>query len=337
MITYNNLFYKIYSFENLLLAFKKARRNKTNRNEVIKYQMNLEENIIDLQNQLIWKEYEQSRYNEFRIYEPKERIILALPFKDRVLQHALINVIEPIYEKTFVHDSYACRANKGVIAAVLRLDDFQERHPKDSYFLKADIRKFFYSIDHATLKRIIRKKISCVDTLQLIDLIIDTTDDPGIPIGNLTSQLFANIYLNELDYFCKHMLKAKHYIRYMDDFIILSDDKNYLTKCFKEIEHFLGDRLKLSLNSKSYIEKTSKGIDFLGYRHWKNFRLLRKSNMKRNIKKFKMFMREHSKGLKSENEIKDSYQSFLGHLKWCNADSVKLKIETIIGELLCTD
>jgi hypothetical protein len=299
--------------------------------------INFEENIIDLQNCLMWKSYEQSRYHEFKVYEPKERIIFALPFRDRVLQHALINIIEPIFEKSFIYDNYACRTNKGTIAAILKLEEFLGDHTKGSYFLKADIKKYFYSIDHDILKRIIRRKISCADTLKLIYLIIDTTDGPGIPIGNLTSQLFANIYLNELDQFCKHTLKAKHYIRYMDDFIILSEDRDYLRMCFAEIENFVNTELRLSLNSKSYIEKISKGIDFLGYRHWKNFRLLRKSNMKKNVKKFKMFMREYNTGNMGIEDIRASYQSFLGHLRWCNADKLKTKIETILGEKVCTN
>lgn len=329
MVTVNNIYPGIYNFENLLAAFYKARKNKLDKADVLKYQLNLEENLIDLQNHLIYKSYEQGRYKEFKIYEPKERMVLALPFRDRVAQHALMNVIDPIFEKGFVYDSYACRKNKGTVAGVIRLQKFLNKYD-GGYFLKGDIKKYFYSIDHEVLKKLVRRKISCKNTLWLIDKIIDTTENPGLPIGNLTSQLFANIYLNELDKFCKHQLRAKHYMRYMDDFLILHKDKAYLKKCFAEIKEFLNVELRLQLNKKSYVENLSKGINFLGYRSWHYNRLMRKRNIKRNKKKFRKLMKLYKANLIEEEFIRCRYMSFLGHCKWANSKKVIKSINKIL-------
>jgi len=236
---YKNLYTRIYDFENLHAAYLKACRGKRYSADVLKFTARLEENLIDLQNHLIWKTYKPSPYRYFTVYEPKERLIAALPFRDRVLHHALCNIIEPIFERSMIYDSYACRAGQGVLAGVNRTTKFLRRARRKwgrIYCLKGDIAKFFPSIDHEILKKIIGRRIACKDTLDLIDIIIDSSESPrGLPIGNLTSQLWANAYLNELDHFCKETLRIELYIRYMDDFVIFRPDKQLLQTTLREI------------------------------------------------------------------------------------------------------
>lgn len=273
--------------------------------------------------------YHTGKYKHFTIYEPKERQIAALSFEDRVVQHAIYNIIEPIFEKSFIYDSYACRKGFGVISGSLRATKFR-RAAVDSfknqqiYCLKGDVRKYFYSIDHLVLKKLIRKKIKCKDTLKLLDEIIDSSGDlVGIPIGNLTSQLFANIYLNELDHYVKEVLKLKYYIRYMDDFIILHPDKKYLEEILIKIRQYLVSELKLNLNSKTQIFLVNRrAIDFLGYVVFYDYRLLRKGNVKRTKRKFKKFQKLYYNYAINLNNIRPSIVSWLGHVKW--ADSFQL-------------
>ena len=188
--TYSNLYPQIYDFDNIHRAYLKARRGKRYKTDVLKFSGRLEEALIDIQNHLIWKSYQPGPYKLFTIHEPKERIIAALPFRDRVVHHALCNVIEPIFERPMIYDSHACRRGMGVLSGVTRTTKFLRaacRRWEKVYCLKADIKKFFPSIDHAVLKRLIRKRISCPDTLSLIDIIIDSNgSDRGLPIGNLT-------------------------------------------------------------------------------------------------------------------------------------------------------
>jgi retron-type reverse transcriptase len=308
----------------------KARKNKRYKKEVLEFSANLEENLIELHNELIWQSYKPGRYREFYVYDPKIRLILSLPFKDRVIHQALCNVIDPIFERTFIADSFACRKGKGTLAGVKRNEDFLlnelSKHKK-VYCLKMDIRKYFYSIDHEALKKLIRKKIRCKRTLGLIDVIIDSTGSPGIPVGNLTSQLFANIYLNQIDHFIKEELKAKHYVRYMDDMIILNGNKAQLWQLLNEVRQHL-KTLHLELNEKTAVFNSTKGIDFLGYRQFHCNRILRKRVMIRNYKKFNKFIKSSI----SITKINKSLQSLFGQCKHCNSKTVLLKIKNIIGE-----
>lgn len=336
MKTYSGLYPQIYDFDNIHLAYLKARRSKRYKQEILRFSANLEENLIDIQNRLIWKMYRPSRYKYFTIYEPKQRLIAALPFMDRVVHHALCNLIEPIFEKSMIHDSYACRRGQGVLAGVLRTNRFI----RDAgsrwgrvYCLKADITKFFPSIDHEILKRILRRRIACPDTLVLIDTIIDSTEtDQGIPIGSLTSQLWANVYLNELDHFIKETLLIRYYIRYMDDFIIFHHDKHRLRVILEEIIGFLDGALRLTLNSKTQIFPIQpRCVDFLGYRIWPGHRLLRKANVRRVRRKFQKQARLYSQGLRSLETIRPGIASWLGHAK--HADTWRLR-RRIFDELV---
>jgi RNA-directed DNA polymerase len=331
MKTYSNLYPLIYNFENLYQAYLKARRAKRYQEEVLKFTANLEENLITIQNEILHHVYRTGRYRTFYVHDPKTRLVAALPFKDRIVQHALCSVIEPLFEKGFIFDSYACRKYKGTHAGADRVTEFlksaQKRWGK-VYCLKADITQYFPSVNHQILKPIIQRKIACPDTLQLINEIIDSGGDGnscprGLPIGNLTSQLWANVYLDQLDHFVKETLREKYYVRYMDDFVILKGDKQYLLEVKREIEGFLTDKLDLQLNGKTGIWPINQGIDFLGYRIWPHYRLLRKRSTKRIRRALKHFQKEYPEGHITLDRINATVQSWLGHAR--HADSYRFR------------
>ena len=269
----------------------------------------------------------------FYVYEPKKRMILSLPFKDRVVQHAICNIIEPIFDKRFIYDSYACRGDKGIHRGSARLTQFlrRARNKWDNkvYCLKCDIKQYFPNINHNILSDIIGQTIRCSDTLELLDGIIcshNSIEGKSIPIGNLTSQLFANVYLNELDYYMKQHLKIKLYIRYVDDFIVLDDDKKTLGELKNNVEVFLKKKLCLALNHKSGIAPVDRGVDFLGYRTWADYKIIRK----RSIRNIRRAMRKLKKDGKTHGEIKKTLASWFGYCQ--HADTYKLR-KKIIGEI----
>lgn len=339
--TYTNLYPRIYDFENLELAYMKARRSKRFQEEVLKFSFNLESNLIQIQNELIYKTFRTGQYRYFWVNDPKKRLVAALPFKDRVVQHALCNVIEPLFDERFIYDSYACRVGRGIHAGADRVTHFLQvaQHKWDRvYCLKADISQYFPSINHAILKAIIRKRIACPDTLWLINEIIDSGGDGsdcprGLPIGNLTSQLWANVYLDQLDHFVKEVLREPYYVRYMDDFVILGGDKGHLWQVKREIEGFLADKLDLRLNGKTGIWPISQGIDFLGYRIWPTHRLVRKSSIRRMKRKLKAFQRKYREGKIDLEKINATIQSWLGHVS--HADSYNLR-NKLLGSFVLT-
>jgi RNA-directed DNA polymerase len=329
--TYKNLYPQICEFDNVHLAYMKARRAKRFKHEVLAFSKNLEENLINIQNHLIWKTYKPSPYKFFTIYEPKERLIAALPFTDRVVHHALCNIIEPIFERSMIHDSYACRCGQGVLSGVLRTTQFlRDAHKRWGrvYCLKGDVKKYFPSVHHETLKQIIRKRIACPDTLNLIDTIIDSTGDPrGLPIGSLTSQLWANVYLNELDHHLKDVFQVQYYIRYMDDFVVFHNNKCYLRDLLGEITEYLADPLRLTLNGKTQIFPIRpRSVDFLGYRIWPEYRLLRKGNLRRTRRKLKKLARLYAIGQISLVDIQPSIVSWIGHAQHADSWRVRNKI-----------
>lgn len=327
-------FEHIYSFENILNAAYQCRRGKTKANATLAFFNHLEENVIQIQNELMWNMYEMSPYHHFYVFEPKRRLISAPHFKDRVVHRAIYNVIEPLFDQQYIHDSYACRRNKGAHKGADRAQLFIKRveqsHGK-AYALKADISRYFSSIDHHILKSLLNAKIQCERTKALLFYIIDNSPSDalgvGIPLGNLTSQTFANIYLNELDRFVKHALKAKHYVRYMDDFVIIHHDKRQLHEWRQQIERYLNKSLRLKTNSKTQVFpiSTSNGrsLDFLGYRIYSSHRLLRKCSVKRIKAKLKQFHKGFSAGSKSLCEINQSIQSWLGHASHANTHNLK--------------
>lgn len=292
-----NLYDQKLTFDKLLEAHKRAKKNKTYKKDVIHYELNLENNIINLLRTLQKQNYHLGNYYKFKIYEPKERIIQALPYKDRIVHQWYVEeFIKPYIVPRFINTSFACLTNKGTHKAVQEVQK-QMRIFKKNYgnfwILKCDIKKFFYSINPKILYKIMQKYISDVKLLNLTKLLIfnESEDDSnlGVPIGNYTSQFFANIYLNELDQYIKRVLKVKYYTRYMDDFILLLETKEQCITLKKSIEIFLQKNLKLELNNKSRYYPYKMGVNFCGYRIFTTHRLLRtssKKKIKKSIKKW---------------------------------------------------
>lgn len=309
----------------MFLAWQEFKKGKTKRKDVLELEFNLEDNIFQLYQELTNKTYKHSRYTSFYIQDPKLRHIHKAKIEDRIVHHLISKYLNNIYDKTFIYDSYSCRLNKGTHKAVNRLKQFSLKSSKNNrinfYCLKCDIKRFFDSVNHNILIEILRQKIKDGDILNLIKKIInsfETEKNKGIPLGNLTSQYFANIYLNELDQFIKHKLKVKHYIRYTDDFVILDKNKEFLEKLIVPINNFLKNKLKLYLHpDKIIIRKYNQGIDFLGYVTLPYYRVLRTKTKRR------MFRRINNKNL----------QSYLGVLKHCNGYKAFKQIISILYEV----
>lgn len=335
MKRHGNLFEKIVTFDNLELAYRKVIRGKRYRPAALRFYANLEENLIQLQNELIWGMYETRPYRTFTIHEPKERTIYAAAFRDRVVHHAIMNVVEPIWDGLFSADSYACRSGMGTHAGVAKLDRMLQSATAKwgkVYCLKGDVAKFFPSINHHILMAIIRRKIKCAKTLDLIEKIVFTNGDRSdpdshdLPIGNLVSQWGANLYLNELDQFAKHHLKARYYIRYMDDFVILHHDKRQLLDWQRKIAAFVQSNLALKLNNKTGVFPASQGIDFLGYRTWLDRRLLRKSSSRRMVKRLKKLRALFATGKVNLKRVASSVTSWLAHCDYCSSWRVRARV-----------
>jgi len=335
MRSYGELYPRIYDFENLYGAYLKARRGHRRDPEVLVFANNLESELIGLQNDLIWKTYRTGTYRRFYVNDPKTRLVAALPFRDRVLQHSLCGVIGPLFERKFIYDSYACRIGKGTHAGAGRVTEFLRRAARiwpRPYCLKCDVRQYFPSIRHGPLLEIIKRTVACPDTLDLIREIVGSWVDPaepdpkGLPIGNLTSQLWANVYLDQMDHFVKEILRARFFVRYMDDFVILHGDKAELWHMKKEIELFLADKLGLTLNDKTGVFPISQGVDFLGYRIFTDHRLLRKRSIKRIKRTMKRFQYLFSEGLIDAGRINTTVHSWLGHAKHADSYSFRTKL-----------
>jgi len=317
-----NLFQEVCKYENLYNAYLKARRGKNGVAEVLKFTYNLEEELLKLQHELKNQTYKTGKYRHFIIFEPKERKISALPFRDRIVHHAVCSVIEPVFEKKFIYDSYACRKGKGTHAGANRLQKIFRRSGNNYYVLKCDVSKYFPSVNHEILKQIIREKIADKRLLHLLDNIIDSAEK-GIPIGNLTSQLFANIYLNKLDEYIKYELRIKHYIRYMDDFVILHESKQYLHEVKEKINLFFAS-MKLTLHpKKANIFPITLGVDFLGYRIFNSHRLVRKSTVKRFLKNTKTKLRKYDSSVIEFDKLMESFNSWESYMSHANSYALK--------------
>jgi retron-type reverse transcriptase len=298
----------VYDFANLYDAYLKARKQKRYRGEVLQFSYNIEQGLLTLQQELKEKTYTVGKYRPFIIYEPKKRQIVALPFRDRIVQHALNNIIEPLFDRRMISDSFACRVGKGTHAVAKRVSYFMGK-PSNIYYLKLDVKSFFASIDRNILKAIVGNIIEDKDILWLIDVIFDSSPVPGMPIGNLTSQLFANVYLHELDHHCKNVLGVHYYVRYMDDVLILSHSKSYLQAILASITDFVSTHLALELNHKTGIGKCKDGIEFVGYRIWRNLRLIKKQSLTRMKKK----VRAWKSGKIQDTKFMASLGSWMGH------------------------
>ncbi|MCX6742493.1 MAG: reverse transcriptase/maturase family protein [Candidatus Pacearchaeota archaeon] len=337
MKTHKNLFQKVCKFENLYNAYLKARKGKNNTAEVIKFTYNLEDELLKLQHELRSQTYKTGKYRHFTIFEPKERRISALPFRDRIVHHAICNVIESLFDKTFIYDSYACRKGKGTHAGADRIQKFIRKANSNSYVLKCDISKYFPSVNHEILKQIIREKISDNELLQLLDQIVDSPNQEnsdemqeaqnfehkGLPIGNLTSQLFANMYLDKLDKYVKYILGIKYYIRYMDDFVIMHKSKASLHELKEKVILFLVSMRLIMHPKKVDIFPVSLGIDFLGYRTFSNYRLVRKSTIKRFLKGVKIKLKKYDTEIISFDKLMESFNSWEAYMDY--GDSYNLQ------------
>lgn len=323
MKRYNNLFDKIVSLDNLYEADKRARRQKSHRPEVMLFDKNKDKLLLDLQRKLINGEYETSEYYVFKIYEPKEREIFKLPYyPDRIVHHAIMNIMEPIWVSAFVKGTYSCIRKRGIHKALKDVKFALKDEVNTQYCLKLDIRKFYPSIDHDILKIIVRKKIKDKRLLNLLDEIIESAQ--GVPIGNYLSQFFANLYLTYLDHWIKEQKKVRYYFRYLDDIVILGRDKQELRNLLYDIQNYLNNKLKLSFKDNWQIFKVdSRGIDFVGYRVFHTHTLLRKRIKKKFCKKI-------NKLNKKQNLDKDTYKqkicSYIGWIKYCNGRNLLNKM-----------
>jgi retron-type reverse transcriptase len=343
MKTYTNLYASICSFENLLAAAKKAQKGKRFQENVGRFNVNLENELVRLQGELLEKTYQPGGYRSFLIYEPKERMISAAPYRDRVVHHALCNVIAPLFERTFIYDSYANRVGKGTHRAILR---YQEFCRKNKFALKCDVKKFFPSIDLEILKTEIRRTIACPDTLWLINRIIDGSNEQepvieyfpgddlftpferrkGLPIGNLTSQFFANVYLNRFDHFVKEKLRCKFYLRYVDDAVALENDKDWLWEVKREMEGYL-EPFRLRLHEhKCQVRRTDQGVTFLGFRVFPEFRLLKRENVVRARRRLRRLQAQYATGELSLDEVTRSVHGWLGHAGFGDTYRLREKI-----------
>jgi RNA-directed DNA polymerase len=318
----HNIFERIISLENLFSAWHEFKRGKTKKFEVEEFGLNIEDNIFQLHFELKNKTYTHSAYTSFYVNDPKLRHIHKASIRDRVLHHAVFRVLYPIFDKHFIYDSYSCRVRKGTHRAVNRLKKFlAQASGNDSrliYTLKCDVKKFFDSIDQNILLEIICQRIHNEHAIQILCKIIgsfEKSPNIGLPLGNVTSQLFANIYLNELDQFVKHRLKEKYYLRYCDDFIILGHNPETLKETTKQVDNFLQTHLKLYLHpNKIIIRKYRQGIDFLGYVILPHHRALRTKTKLRILKKI------------NEGVNEFSVQSYFGVLSHCSGHKIKQKI-----------
>lgn len=346
MKTYRNLYPSVYDFENLYQAYVAARRGKRLRVEVERFAFRVEDNLFRLQTELRDQTYQPGGYRHFYIYEPKKRKISAAPFRDRVVHHALVNVIEPIWERRFIHDSYACRVGKGTHKALDRCTEFVRKH---RYVLQCDIAKFFPTIDHAVLKTLLSRTIADQRMLWLCEQIIDSgagvldseravhwfaEDDmfaplrpQGLPIGNLTSQFWANVYLHELDQFIKRELKCRSYVRYADDFLLFGDDKATLHQWHAELRAYAAERLRLHIHTeKTQVYPTRTGVPFLGFRHFGTHRRLKRDNVVRFRRRLRAMQADYAAGKACANNIGVRVQCWCAHASHGNTYRVRHQI-----------
>ena len=357
MKRYGNLFDNVIDYDNLVAAERKAGVKKGSRKSIIFIRNDVHKHLKILHNDLIFGTYKNSKYNIYHIYEPKLRIIYTLPyFPDRIVHHAIMNILEQIWDKQFIYDSYACRKGKGQHKGVIRCMQFVRKY---KYCLKCDISQFYISIDHDVLKQILRRKIKDERLLKLLDMIIDSVSSrdtnikylsempdaedvrkslkkllrykyefpdvcAGLPIGNYLSQWFGNLYLNEFDEYVKYKLKCKAYLRYCDDFIIFGNDKSELHEIRKKISLFLHDKMHLLL-SKDVVFTTKQGVDFLGYRMFHgNYVLLRKSTVKRVKRRInKLIIKVANSGVNNKRAL-SVVASTKGWLKWANTHNLAI-------------
>lgn len=276
------LYDKIVNIDNLYLAEKRAKKGKKLRKDIIEFNKNSNDNILQLYKELKEETYKTGEYYHFTIYEPKARNISKLPYRDRIVHQAIINILEPIFVKSFVPNTYSCIKKRGISRALLNLEKSLENHKNTEFCLKLDIKKFYPSISNTILKKLLKNKFKDKKLLKLLDNIIDSIN--GLPLGSYTSQFFANFYLNGLNKWLLEEKKVKHLFVYCDDIVILNKDKDFLHSLRRDIQLYLTHNLELELSNYQVFPVSKRGIDFLGYKSFHTHRLLRKSIKKNWIK-----------------------------------------------------
>lgn len=319
----------IICVENLLLAWQEFVDGKRSKRDVQEFSLQLMDNILTLGRDLQNKTYLHGSYRHFRISDPKPRDIHKSRVRDRLLHHAIYRILYPFFDRRFITDSFSCRNDKGTHKALERFKVFSRKasrnYTRTAWVLKCDIRKFFANIDHTILMDILARQIPDTDILWLLRNVLESFSTPGkpkvgLPLGNLTSQLLVNIYMNEFDQWVKHSLKAKYYIRYADDFVFLSHDRAWLEKLIPQIQQFLSERLRLELHpDKLFLKTVASGVDFLGWVHFPDHRVLRTASKKRMIRR----VEEHP----TEGTI-GSYQGLLSHGNTKRLSARHLKLPT---------
>lgn len=330
---HKNLIGKIIAWDNLLKAHHLARRGKRNRADVVEFESCLWENLAALQMEMLWGSYQPGRYRAFMIREPKLREISALPYRDRVVQHAICNICGPIWNNAMIDDTFACRPGKGTHAAADRTQRWlrdMHKSGRDVWILKMDVSKYFQNIRHRHAKKVIRRKISCPKTLKLLDRIIDSTaaendpDPAGIPVGNLTSQWIANLIGNEFDQWAKREMRIKRYIRYMDDTVVLCWSKHEALELRDRFAHKL-ECFGMKF-SKTSILPAARGVNFVGYRIWHDHRLLRRQSIKDMTKRLRSMQAAYEKGKLSLTSISARIKSWIAHTDHANSYSIRQKL-----------
>jgi retron-type reverse transcriptase len=345
-------------FAQLYAAHLSARAAKRYRRDVLLFTDRLEYELFKLQQELLLLLYRVGTYRTFFVWDPKCRLIMALPYRDRIVQWTLYKQLNPFYDKMFIEDSYACRKGKGSLKAVQRLEYWLRqaaRKEKKWYYLKLDISKYFYRVDHKILLSIFARRIKDERVMFLLEKIIDNENmkfglprgkgpgdcvpeewlsDVGMPIGNLTSQLFANVYLNELDQYCKHQLHIHCYVRYMDDIIILMDSKEALHEVQEKIRIFLAEKLRLDLNRKTAIRPIALGIEFVGYKIWPTHKKLKKQSARRIIRDYTALCKKLANHAINREKFDRAEASYAGIFKYCNSYGLRQKLKEIYNRYM---
>lgn len=321
-----NIYDEIISVDNLLEAWKEFLKGKRKKKDVQEFSLKLMDNILTLHYELLQKTYKHGKYVSFKVYDPKPRDIHKAPVRDRLLHHAIYRKLYPFFDNKFIADSFSCRNKKGTHKALERFKGFSYKAGKNNtrtcWVLQCDIKKFFASVDHEFLLQILRGSINDRELVWLLDEIIGSfclvESNIGLPLGNLTSQILVNIYMDEFDRFMKHKLKVKRYLRYADDFVILSENRDNLENLIPQIGNFLRNRLKLSLHpNKVTIKTLASGIDFLGWVNFPDHRILRTKTRRRMFGRLKI------------NKSKETVNSYLGLISHGNTTKLKSDIMKI--------
>ncbi|CAK7060903.1 MAG: hypothetical protein BACD_02863 [Bacteroides rodentium] len=345
-----NVFDKIFSLDNLYAALEDAVQGRRYKREALVYTLDSWALLQELREEVLSGTYHIDRYYIFYIYEPKKRMIMSISFKHRIVQWAIYRIINPMLVSGYIEDSYGCIPGRGSLSAMQRLRYWIEqasRKDEQWFYLKLDISKYFYRVSHRILKKILAKKIKDARLLEVLYSVIDCKHTPfglplgaspgdvpledrlydvGMPIGNLLSQVFANVYLDVLDQFCKRVLKIHFYIRYMDDVIVLCNDKIQLREWKDQIEVFLINELELHLNSKTCIRPISQGIEFVGYRIWPDRVIVRKSTSLRIKRALRGLAVKYSKYEVTMQDVTSALRSYLGMLEHCDSEALVKKI-----------